>query len=141
MKKLLFVMIALPIGLGLNAQKVTPPASPEKTDTAKAAPKKPTLADKTKGQTKNAGLFTLFQDTTTGAVQLYIRKDQLGKEFIYQSFSISGPTTLFLNQSMHRSNLVFKIKKAYIYTANMCIFTIFDYEKNEPPPYYTVYYL
>lgn len=106
-------MIALPIGLGLNAQKVTPPASPEKTDTAKAAPKKPTLADKTKGQTKNAGLFTLFQDTTTGAVQLYIRKDQLGKEFIYQSFSISGPTTLFLNQSMHRSNLVFKIKKAY----------------------------
>ena len=125
-------MIALPIGLGLNAQKVTPPASPEKTDTAKAAPKKPTLADKTKGQTKNAGLFTLFQDTTTGSVQLYIRKDQLGKEFIYQSFSISGPTTLFLNQSMHRSNLVFKIKKAYDKLEFAIVNTALYYDKNNP---------
>jgi hypothetical protein len=132
MKKLLFVMIALPIGLGLNAQKVTTPASPEKTDTAKAAPKKPTLADKTKGQTKNAGLFTLFQDTTTGSVQLYIRKDQLGKEFIYQSFSISGPTTLFLNQSMHRSNLVFKIKKAYDKLEFAIVNTALYYDKNNP---------
>lgn len=125
-------MIALPIGLGLNAQKVTTPASPEKTDTAKAAPKKPTLADKTKGQTKNAGLFTLFQDTTTGSVQLYIRKDQLGKEFIYQSFSISGPTTLFLNQSMHRSNLVFKIKKAYDKLEFAIVNTALYYDKNNP---------
>ncbi|MFM1757352.1 MAG: hypothetical protein RL621_2349 [Bacteroidota bacterium] len=132
MKKLLFVMIALPIGLGLNAQKVTTPASPEKTDTAKAAPKKPTLADKTKGQTKNAGLFTLFQDTTTGSVQLYIRKDQLGKEYIYQSFSISGPTTLFLNQSMHRSNLVFKIKKAYDKLEFAIVNTALYYDKNNP---------
>jgi Met-zincin/Domain of unknown function (DUF5117) len=132
MKKMLFVMIALPIGLGLNAQKATPPASPEKTDTAKAAPKKPTLADKTKGQTKNAGLFTLFQDTTTGSVQLYIRKDQLGKEFIYQSFSISGPTTLFLNQSMHRSNLVFKIKKAYDKLEFAIVNTALYYDKNNP---------
>ncbi len=125
-------MIALPIGLGLNAQKVTTPASPEKTDTAKAAPKKPTLADKTKGQTKNAGLFTLFQDTTTGSVQLYIRKDQLGKEFIYQSFSISGPTTLFLNQSMHRSNLVFKIKKAFDKLEFAIVNTGLYYDKNNP---------
>ncbi len=125
-------MIALPIGLGLNAQKVTTPASPEKTDTAKAAPKKPTLADKTKGQTKNAGLFTLFQDTTTGSVQLYIRKEQIGKEFIYQSFSISGPTTLFLNQSMHRSNLVFKIKKAFDKLEFAIVNTGLYYDKNNP---------
>jgi hypothetical protein len=132
MKKLLFVMIALPIGLISNAQKPTPPASPEKTDSAKAAPKKPSLADKTKGQTKNAGLFTLYQDTATGSVQLYIRKDQLGKEFIYQSFSISGPTTLFLNQSMHRTNLVFKIKKAYDKLEFAIVNTGLYYDKNNP---------
>jgi hypothetical protein len=132
MRKLLFVMIALPIGLGLNAQKFTPPVIVEKSDTAKAAPKKPSLADKTKGQTKNAGLFTLFQDTTTGSVQLYIRKDQIGKEFIYQSFSISGPTTLFLNQSMHRSNLVFKIKKAYDKLEFSIVNTGLYYDKNNP---------
>ena len=132
MRKLLFVMIALPIGLGLNAQKFTPPVIVEKSDTAKAAPKKPSLADKTKGQTKNAGLFTLFQDTTTGSVQMYIRKDQIGKEFIYQSFSISGPTTLFLNQSMHRSNLVFKIKKAYDKLEFSIVNTGLYYDKNNP---------
>ena len=125
-------MIALPIGLISNAQKPTPPASPEKTDSAKAAPKKPSLADKTKGQTKNAGLFTLYQDTATGSVQLYIRKDQLGKEFIYQSFSISGPTTLFLNQSMHRTNLVFKIKKAYDKLEFAIVNTGLYYDKNNP---------
>ena len=125
-------MIALPIGLGLNAQKFIPPVIVEKSDTAKAAPKKPSLADKTKGQTKNAGLFTLFQDTTTGSVQMYIRKDQIGKEFIYQSFSISGPTTLFLNQSMHRSNLVFKIKKAYDKLEFSIVNTGLYYDKNNP---------
>ncbi len=125
-------MIALPIGLISNAQKPTPPASPEKTDSAKAAPKKPSLADKTKGQTKNAGLFTLYQDTATGSVQLYIRKDQLCKEFIYQSFSISGPTTLFLNQSMHRTNLVFKIKKAYDKLEFAIVNTGLYYDKNNP---------
>ena len=91
------------------------PATPKPgSDTSKPAPpKKVTVADKTKGNKKNEGLFTLYQDTATGSVQMYIRKDQLDKEFIYESFSISGPTSLFLNQSMHRTNLVFKIKKAF----------------------------
>jgi hypothetical protein len=132
MKKLLFVLFALSLGLMSNAQKTTPPASPEKTDSVKAAPKKPNLAEKTKGQTKNAGLFTLYQDTATGSVQLYIRKDQLGKEFIYQSFSISGPTTLFLNQSMHRTNLVFKIKKAFDKLEFAIVNTGLYYDKNNP---------
>ncbi|MFM1930162.1 MAG: hypothetical protein RL387_1490 [Bacteroidota bacterium] len=132
MRKLLFVLVALTTGLVSNAQKVPPPASPVKVDSAKAAPKKPSLADKTKGQTKNAGLFTLFQDSATGSVQMYIRKDQLGKEFIYQSFSISGPTTLFLNQSMHRTNLVFKITKAYDKLEFSIVNTSLYYDKNNP---------
>ncbi len=93
-----------PPGMAKPAGDSSKPAAP---------PKKQTVADKTKGNKKNEGLFTLYQDTATGSVQLYIRKDQLEKEFIYESFSISGPTSLFLNQSMHRANLVFKIKKAY----------------------------
>ena len=133
MRKLIFVLVALTTGLISNAQKITPPpAAPVKADSTKAAPKKPSLADKTKGQTKNAGLFTLYQDTATGSVQLYVRKDQLGKEFIYQSFSISGPTTLFLNQSMHRSNLVLKIKKAFDKLEFSIVNTGLYYDKNNP---------
>src|SRR5437763_159030 len=60
-------------------------------DTAKV--KKVSLAEKTKGCKKYEGLFTVYQDTVNGALQLFIKKDQLGKEFIYQSFSISGPTS------------------------------------------------
>jgi hypothetical protein len=80
-------------------------------DTAKV--KKVSLAEKTKGSKKIEGLFTVYQDTVNGSLQLFIKKDQLNKEFIYQSFSISGPTSLFLNQSMHRATEVFKIVKAF----------------------------
>lgn len=82
-------------------------------DTAKKTPPKPSIAEKVKASKKYDGLFAIYQDTVTGSVQMYVRKDQLNKDFIYQSFSISGPTTLFLNQSMHRSTAVFKMKKAY----------------------------
>lgn len=78
-----------------------------------AGPKKPSVAEKTKGTRKHEGLFTFYQDTTTGSLQMYVRKDQLGKEFIYQSFSLNGPTSLFLNQSMHRNTSVLKISKAF----------------------------
>ena len=119
------------VGLGsINAQQVIAPKMGEKTDSAKPVSKKPTLADKVKGQSKNVGLFTLYQDTTTGSVQMYIRKDQLNKEFIYQSFSISGPTTLNLNQSMHRANLVFRIKKAFDKIEFEIVNTGLYYDKN-----------
>ena len=82
-------------------------------DTVK--PKKPAagITDKIKSSKKIDGLFTLYQDTATGSVQLYIKKDQLNKEYIYQSFSLSGPNQFFLNQSMHRVNLVFKVQQSF----------------------------
>lgn len=102
-------------------------------DTGKAAAaKKPTVAEKTKGSRKIDGLFTLYQDTTTGSIQMYIRKSQLGKEFIYQSFSINGPTSLFLNQSMHRSTAVFKITKAFDKIEFAEVNTGFFYDRNNP---------
>lgn len=109
------------------------PTQGAKSDSSKSTPpKKQTIADKTKGNKKNEGLFTLYQDTATGSVQMYIRKDQLDKEFIYQSFSINGPVALFLNQSMHRSTLVFKIKKAYDKLEFAIVNTGFFYDKNNP---------
>jgi len=81
-------------------------------DTTK--PKKPaSISDKVKTSSKIEGLFTLYQDTTSGSLQVYVKKSQLEKEFIYQSFSINGPTALFLNQSMHRATFVFKVQKSF----------------------------
>ena len=103
-----------------------------KDSTKATGTKKATLAEKTKGYKKIDGLFTLYQDTVTGSVQLYIRKEQIGKEFIYQSFSINGPTELFLNQSMHRSNLVFTIKNAFDKLEFSEVNTSLYYNPNNP---------
>ena len=119
MKKVLFTALPiLCIGLMSKAQmpdlsKMPPGIKPPSDSAKSAAPKKPSVAEKTKGNKKHEGLFTLYQDTTTGSVQMYVRKDQLDKEFIYQSFSLNGPTALFLNQSMHRSNFAFKMQKVW----------------------------
>lgn len=136
MKQLSLTLLAAScLCFSLQAQTGTPSfqTQPKSSDSSKhAAPKKPTVAEKTKGARKNEGLFTLYQDTTTGSVQMYIRKDQLDKEFIYQSFSINGPTSLFLNQSMHRSNLVFRIRKAFDKLEFEIVNTGFYYDKNNP---------
>ena len=129
-------MVFLLMTVTIHAQQVPAvlPTNPKPgSDSSKAAlPKKVTVADKTKGNKKNEGLFTLYQDTVTGSVQMYIRKDQLDKEFIYESFSINGPTSLFLNQSMHRTNLVFKIKKAFDKLEFSIVNTGLYYDKKNP---------
>lgn len=137
MKKILFAFVASNFLLAASAQTTgtltsLTPAKPAGDTSKPAAPKKQTVADKTKGQKKNEGLFTLYQDTATGSVQMYIRKDQLEKEFIYQSFSISGPTSLFLNQSMHRATAVFKIKRAFDKLEFSIVNTNQYYDKNNP---------
>src|ERR1700733_7800932 len=81
-------------------------------DTSKKSPKNG-IADKIKSSRKIDGLFTLYQDTATGSIQIYVKKNQLGKEYIYQSFSMGGPTILFLNQNMIRATWVFAIKKQF----------------------------
>ena len=91
--------------------------APLPADTTKKAPSptppKPTVADKIKSSKKTGGLFVVYQDTATGSVQLYIKKPQLGKEFIYQSFSMGGPTRLYLNQNMIRQTFIFSINKSF----------------------------
>src|SRR6187200_2310299 len=107
-KSLLLLAVGVFVGLCSFSQN-NPPANPAaKTDTTKKAPPppaKPTVAEKVKSSKKTDGLFTLYQDTATGSVQMYVKKNQLGKEYIYQSFSINGPNQLYLNQSMHRATL------------------------------------
>lgn len=100
------------------AQRNKKDAAPvvEVADTTKkkpATPPKASVTDKVKSSKKTDGLFIVYQDTATGSVQLYIKKDQLGREFIYQSFSMGGPTSLYLNQNMIRTTLVFSITKTF----------------------------
>lgn len=136
MRKIAFLIpAALLLATGSFAQKKgKKDAPPPAADTAKKAPPappaKPTVKDKTKSSKKHEGLFTLYQDTVTGSVQLYIRKDQLGKEYLYQSFSMGGPTALFLHQNMIRATFPFKVEKSFDKLEFKQMNTNFYYDKN-----------
>ncbi len=135
-KNSILLMFALALATGAMAQKKNKKQkqpAPVAADTAKkaapAAPAKTSIKDKVKSSKKIDGMFTLYQDTVTGSVQMYLRKDQLGKEYIYQSFSMGGPTALFLHQNMLRETFPFKVQKAYDKLEFMQLNTNFYYDK------------
>src|SRR5436190_18848125 len=128
MRKLCFLLL-FGAFLGSAIAQENKPSGPPPGDTSKA--KKPAnMADKVKGSHKIDGLFTLYQDTATGGLQIYVKKNQLGKEYIYQSFSMGGPTSLFLNQNMIRETWVFKIQKAFDKIEFSQVNNSFYYDKN-----------
>jgi hypothetical protein len=131
-KTVLAFMFLGAAALSFAQQKPKPAITPPPADSAKA--KKPTLSitDKVKSSKKKEGLFTVYQDTATGSMQLYVKKDQVGKEYIYQSFSINGPTSLYLNQSMHRANFVFKVQKSFDKLEFMVVNNSFYYDPENP---------
>lgn len=117
MKKPLWLLPAALLAFNASAQEIKKTAEKPADTTKKVAPitpptpPKPTVADKIKSSKKIDGLFTLYKDTLTGSLQLYVKKEQLDKDYIYQSFSMGGPTQLFLNQSMIRNTKLFYIKQ------------------------------
>jgi len=124
-------MLALGSAMAQDKPK-TATAMPPVADTASKAKKPSGIADKIKSSRKTEGLFTVYQDTATGTVQLYVNKNQLGKEYIYQSFSLSGPTSLYLNQSMHRANFTFRVQKAFDKLEFVRTNNAFWYDPNNP---------
>src|SRR5436190_2594514 len=128
MRKLCFLLL-FGAFLGSAIAQENKPTATMPSDTSKA--KKPAgITDKVKTSRKMDGLFTLYQDTANGSVQIYVKKNQLGKEYIYQSFSMGGPTSLFLNQNMIRETWVFKIQKAFDKIEFSQVNNSFYYDKN-----------
>jgi hypothetical protein len=101
------------------------------TDTSKAA-KKVSVAEKVKGNKKMEGLFTIYQDTANGSAQLYIKKSQLGKQFVYQSFSENGPNAVGLGRGSYRDNAVICPKKYFDRVEFARCNTHFYFDKNNP---------
>jgi len=102
----------------LNAQaktksKTEKSAELKKDSTAKDSTKKVTIEDQVKSCKKIPGFITVYQDTATGRIKIYLLKKQLNEEFLYQSFSMGGPADLFLNQNMIRETWLFKVRKNF----------------------------
>jgi len=118
-------------GFSQNNPAVNTAAKPDTTKKGPPPPPaKPSVADKVKSSKKMDGLFTVYQDTATGSVQMYVKKNQLGKEYIYQSFSMGGPTSLFLHQNMIRTTWIFRVKKNFDKLEFSQVNTNFWYDQN-----------
>jgi hypothetical protein len=101
------------------AKTETKPATPSPTTpatastTAKPADKKKTVAEVTKGHQHVKGLFDLFLDREKGTVHLYIKKEQLGPEFIYFTHTMDGVVQAGHNRGSYGSEVIFRIAKVF----------------------------
>ena len=93
-----------------NAEPPKPAAKPA---TPSPAPKKKTVAEVIKNSDTLDGLFRVHRDRETGAVHLYIRRNQLDHEFIYFSHVVDGTVGAGRNRGQFGDETVFVIRRAY----------------------------
>jgi hypothetical protein len=83
---------------------------------AAPAPKKDDkkkIDDLVKGHRKIEGLFTFYQDTTSGELKLIVTKDQLKKEFIYFSQIADGVLDAGMFRGSYGESKVFTIERYF----------------------------
>lgn len=95
----------------------------------KPKPKK-SIASMTKSSKKMEGLFTIYQDTVTGAVKLLVKEDQLNKDFIYFAQIADGVTEAGAFRGSYRGSSVFHIKKFFNKIEFVAPNTNFYFDKN-----------
>ena len=117
---------ALPLTLTLSSQSFAEEAAkPEvKGDTVVDAAveeaaetpeeeKPKTIAELTEEADRFYGLFTVFQDSETGATKLLVRADQVGQEFIYFKHIMNGVTDAGAFTGSYGDNFVFTIERRF----------------------------
>jgi len=92
--------------------KYSGPAVTDKTPD-KEGKKPKTIAEIVKPNKKFDGLFTLYQDTTNGAVHLLIKQAQLEKEFIYFTHAREGVLAAGHFRGAFEDNRIFSIRKHF----------------------------
>jgi hypothetical protein len=75
--------------------------------------KKKTIDEKIKPCRAYKGLFTLYQDTTNGAVYLLIKKEQLEKEYIYFCYVENGIVETGHFRGNFRDNKIFRLSRYF----------------------------
>jgi len=91
-----------------NRKNKTEQAAPKKKED-----KKKTIADLTKTSKKIEGLFTVYQDTINGSIQMLVSKNQLKKEFIYFSQIADGVMDAGAFRGAYRGSKVFELNKYF----------------------------
>ncbi|AXT56202.1 DUF5117 domain-containing protein [Aquimarina sp. AD1] len=118
--KLLLLSFAFVLGLGIQnmeaqrkKKKKSKKGKTEQVDTAKKDSKEKSIEELTKKSEKIEGLFTIYRDTIDGTTKMVIKKDQIGKEFIYFSQISDGVLEAGAFRGSYMDNKIFKIEKHY----------------------------
>ncbi len=91
----------------------SPSTESHSTASKPAAEKKKSVEEVTKGYQRVTGLFDLFFDREKGSAMLYIRKDQIGPEFIYFTHTLDGVVQAGHNRGGYGDSVLFRISKAF----------------------------
>lgn len=120
----------------LSALILSVPASAQKKKKNKKkkgdveTPKADEVKDKLKDCVSFEGLFTIHQDTTSGATWLEIGKDQLGKEFIYFSQIEDGVLESGFFRGAYRGSKIIRFKQHYDKIEVLSENTSYYYDEN-----------
>ncbi|TVZ57102.1 uncharacterized protein DUF5117 [Lutibacter sp. Hel_I_33_5] len=107
----------------------------DKVEAAKPKPKPKkkktkTIADLTKSSKKIEGLFTIYQDTVTGATKMLVKKEQLDKDFIYFAQIADGITAVRAFRGAYRGSSIFNVKKYFNKIEFIAPNTSFHFDEN-----------
>jgi hypothetical protein len=72
-----------------------------------------TIKEVTEKCKKISGLFTIYQDTTTGKTYLEITDDKIGKEYIYFAYVLDGYLDAGYARGGYKDNSIFKIERYF----------------------------
>ena len=114
--KLLHVLFSITVLLllasSVNAQKKKKRKGNEAAKQEKPkGPKK--IVDEIKGFNKIDGLFTLYQDSTSGSTKMVIRANQIDKEFIHFYYVENGASETSAFRGQFRGSRIIKINKYF----------------------------
>jgi hypothetical protein len=112
---LLAGIIALPAAdVSAQKKKKNAPATQQATpQPERKKEEKKKISDAVKGHKKMEGLFTFYQDTTSGELKMVITKDQIEKEFIYFSQVADGVTDAGSFRGSYNGSKIFKIERYF----------------------------
>ncbi|GGZ70549.1 zinc-dependent metalloprotease [Algibacter mikhailovii] len=109
---LLCALVLTPINI--EAQRKKKKKQETETELPKKEKTKSTIADLTKSSKKIEGLFTIYQDTVSGSLQMLIKKDQLNVEYIHFAQITDGVLDAGrINRGSYKGSKIFKIERYF----------------------------
>ena len=129
-KRLFFTVYCIVtfILIPLSAQE-TNDSTAVKTDSTDT---KTTVSGLTKSSRKIEGLFTFFQDTVNGSVQMLIDKNQLNKEYIHFVHTLDGVVDIGHFRGAYKTSKIFEIRKYFNRLEFVSINTAYYFDPQNP---------